>query len=103
MFRRFIQLGLIILSIASCVHVQSVSLTQIPEKRTNKVSASTEKWIFFALNFDNDYVDKLGDEMKDKCAGGRVQGILTKDEMYNYFLGLVLKRKVTATGYCNKA
>lgn len=103
MFRRVIQMGLTVLLTVSCVHVQSVSLTQIPEKRTNKVSASTDKWIFFALNFDNDYVDKLGEEMKNKCTGGRVQGILTKDELTNYFLGLVLKRTVSATGYCNKA
>jgi hypothetical protein len=103
MFKKYIQVGLIVLSTVSCVHVQSVSLTQIPEKRTNKVSASTEKWIFFALNFDNDYVDKLAEDIKGKCSDGRVQGILTKDEVTNYFVGLVLKRTVTAMGYCNKA
>ena len=103
MLRRIIASSLLLASLASCVHLNSVSLTQIPEKRTNKVSASSDKWIFFLLNFDNDYVDKINDDLKEKCPGGKIQGILTKDEVTYYFLALVLKRKVTATGYCSKA
>lgn len=103
MLRRFIVSGLFLSVLTSCVHLNSVSLTQIPEKRANKVTASSERWIFFLLNFDNDYVDKLNEDLKGKCQGGKVQGILTKDETTDYFLALVLKKKVTATGYCSKA
>lgn len=103
MLRRLLSIALLWLGFSSCVHVQSVSLTQIPEKRTNKVTANTEKWIIFLANFDNDFVDRIGDDLKQKCSGGKVQGILTKDEVTNYFLGLVMKRSVSATGYCNKA
>lgn len=103
MFRRVITNLAIGLVFTGCVHIQSVSLTQIPEKRTNKVTTSTEKWIFLFLNFDNDYVDKLNEDLKEKCTGGKIQGILTKDEITDYFLAFVMKRKITATGYCNKA
>jgi hypothetical protein len=47
--------------------------------------------------------DKLNEDLKDQCRGGKVQGILTKDEVTNYFLGFVMKRSVSANGYCNKA
>lgn len=103
MIRRFLTLTIALLTICSCVHVRSVSLTQIPEKRSNKISSTSEKWIFFFLNFDNDFVDKIGEDLKEKCPGGKVQGILTKDEMADYFIGFVMKRKITATGYCSKA
>jgi hypothetical protein len=88
---------------SSCVSLQSVSLTQIPQTRNHPVKAETSKFIIFFLSFDNDYVDKLNDDLKDQCQGGKIQGILTKDEVTNYFLGFVMKRSVTATGYCNKA
>jgi hypothetical protein len=103
MLHRIISQGMVVLGLVSCVHVQSVSLTQIPEKRTNKVTATTEKWIFFAANFDNDFVDKISEDLREKCSGGKVQGILTKDEYANYFIGLVVKRRITASGYCSKA
>ena len=103
MLPKLLRSGFVFLTQTSCVHVQSVSLTQIPEKRDNKVSATAEKWIFLALNFDNDYVDDMSKDLRKKCPGGKVQGILTKDELINYFIGLVVKRSVTATGYCRKA
>ena len=93
----------LVLSSVSCVHLNSVSLTQIPEKRSHKVEAKTDKWIIFLLSFDNDYVDRLNADLKDQCQGGKVQGILTKDETANYFLGLVINRRVSAAGYCVKA
>jgi hypothetical protein len=89
--------------ISSCVSLQSVSLTQIPQQRSHPVKAETSKFIILFLSFDNDYVDKLNEDLKDQCRGGKVQGILTKDEVTNYFLGFVMKRSVSANGYCNKA
>ncbi|MEY4630571.1 MAG: hypothetical protein RIQ81_691 [Pseudomonadota bacterium] len=91
----------LMINAAGCVSLQSVSLTQIPAKRDNKVTASTDKWIILGFNFDNDYVDKLTEKLKDKCENGQIRGILTKDETTSYFL--VFKRSVTATGYCIKA
>ena len=102
MLHRVVLSVLSLLAMTSCVHLNSVSLTQIPEKRTGKVEAATEKWIIFLMNFDNDYVDKLNEDLKDKCRGGKIQGLLTKDETTDYFLALVMKRRVTATGFCSK-
>lgn len=87
----------------SCVHVNSVSLTQIPNTRSQQLKAEASKIIILGLNFDNDYVDKINDDLKGQCPNGKVQGILTKDETTQYFLFFVIKRSVTATGYCNKA
>src|SRR5688572_12241021 len=87
------------LTLGGCAHLNSVSQTQIPARRSKVVEAETSKWIIFFLSFDNDYVDELSAKLKSTCPNGDVRGILTKDETYNYFIGLVMKRKVTAEGY----
>ncbi len=88
---------------SSCASLQSVSLTQLPKKKKRVVSAQVDRWVILGLVFDNDFVDPMVDDLRSQCRGGQVQGILTKDEAYNYFLWLVYKRKVTAKGYCVKA
>jgi hypothetical protein len=102
MFKRMSSI-ILALATTSCVHVNSVSLTQIPSTRSHQIKADTSKIIILGFNFDNDYVDKLNDDLKGQCPGGKVQGILTKDETTQYFMFFVIKRSVTATGYCNKA
>lgn len=87
--------------LSGCVSVQSVSLTQIPKKRNKVVSTEVSKMIFFGLNFNNDYVNGIVENLKQKCPEGKVQGILTKDEHINYFLGIVAERHIQATGYCS--
>ncbi|MBC7658192.1 MAG: hypothetical protein H7249_00635 [Chitinophagaceae bacterium] len=87
-------------ALTACHSINSVSLTQIPQQRNKKVTAEVSKFIFLGLNFDNDYVDGLVGKLKDQCAGGQVKGILTKDEVINYFFMIFHTRAVTATGYC---
>jgi len=87
--------------VTGCVSLQSISLTPIPAKRTNQVSATTSKTVFLGFNFDNDYVDNLTDQLRAKCQDGYVKGILTKDEVTSYLI--VFKRTITATGYCLKS
>ncbi len=87
------------LLLTSCASVNSVSLTPIPVNRANIISAEVSKTIFLAFNFNNDFVDKITNDLKEKCPNGVVSGILTKDEVISYVL--VYTRKVTATGYCN--
>ncbi|SMF58255.1 hypothetical protein [Pseudobacteriovorax antillogorgiicola] len=94
-------LGLaVVILLSSCASLRSVSLTPIPKKRKNMVSAQASKWIIFGFNFDNDYADLVTARLMEKCNGKRIQGILTKDENFNYFIGLVMKRQITAKGYC---
>jgi hypothetical protein len=89
--------------LTGCVSLQSVSLTQIPAQRKREVHAEASKFLFFFISFDNDFVDEVRDELRDKCRGGKVTGILTKDESVNYFLGIFTRRRIQATGYCLKA
>lgn len=87
---------------SACASLRSVSLTSIPKQRSRKIEAQSSKWIIFGLSFDNDYADQVTMELKDRCNNGMVRGILTKDENFNYFIGIVMKRQITATGYCLK-
>ncbi|PWU19747.1 MAG: hypothetical protein C5B49_05245 [Bdellovibrio sp.] len=91
----------ITLLVESCASVNSVSLTPIPAQRSGLVSATVSRTIFLGFNFDNDFVDKLALDLKQKCPGGIISGILTKDEVISYFL--VFTRRVTASGYCSAA
>jgi hypothetical protein len=91
-----------ILFLSACASVQSVSLTQIPAKRSQEVTAQASKTIILGFNFNNDFVDNMTEDLKRQCPNGEVTGILTKDEAINYFLWMVHKRQVTATGYCNR-
>ena len=84
--------------VTSCASLRSVSLTQIPQQREKAVTAQTEKFIFLGFNFDNDYVDQLTTQLRNQCSGGQIKGILTKDEVIDYFLAH--RRRITLTGYC---
>jgi uncharacterized lipoprotein YajG len=86
--------------LSSCASVNSVSLTPIPADRHQPIKVEASKVIVLGLNFDNDFVDQLVSDLQRKCPKGKVTGILTKDENINYFLYLVWKKQVTATGYC---
>lgn len=87
---------------AGCVTLQSASLTQVPAKREKKITADSTRYIFFLLNFDNDYVDKVRDDLIRKCPNGKVSGILTKDEAVVYFPLIVHARRLHAEGYCEQ-
>lgn len=87
------------LGLAGCAHVNSVSLTPIPSKRSNPIQAQVSKTIILAFNFDNDYINPLIDDLKRQCPNGVVSGILTKDETISYIL--VHTKKITASGFCN--
>jgi hypothetical protein len=89
--------------LSGCVHLHSVSQTQIPKERSEVVKVETSKFIFLAFNFNNDYIDTITTELRSKCPNGSVRGILTKDESVNYFLWIFHRRRITAEGFCVKA
>lgn len=93
----FLKVGLV-LFFTGCASINSVSLTQIPVNRKNSITAETSKTIFLGFNFENDFVDLITNDLKNKCPNGIVSGILTKDEVISYFI--VHTRKITATGFC---
>ena len=91
-------LSLAILS--GCTHLHSVSTTSIPAQRNRKVQSTSDKIIFLGFNFNNDYVDAIVQDLARQCPNGKVEGILTKQEDVDYFLYIVWKSQITATGYC---
>jgi hypothetical protein len=101
-FLRRTVLAALVAAVSGCVSLSSVSLTPIPAERSNKVHAETSKFYFLGIGFDNDFVDEVRDDLKDKCKNGKVTGILTKDEWVNYFLFIFASRRIVADGYCVK-
>lgn len=86
-------------TLTACVSLDSVSLTQLPEDRERLVSASASDIVFLGFTTQNDFVDEAVDNLKAKCRGGKLSGILTKHQTTAYVL--VFKREVIASGYCN--
>lgn len=86
--------------LTGCVNLNSVSLTQVPAERSHELSASADHWSLLGIAFDNDFVDEAVMDLKSQCAGGKVEGVLTKFQNTVYFL--VVKREVVATAYCQK-
>jgi uncharacterized lipoprotein YajG len=93
-------LFLVGLLLSGCASLNSVSLTPIPAERKNLVKTEKSKIIFLGFNFDNDFVDSAVDDLKRQCPNGKVTGLLTKDENIDYFLYIVWKKQITATGFC---
>ncbi len=93
-------LSALLFSLSGCAYMQSVSTTSIPKDRSKKVQVEKSRMIFFAFNFNNDYVNEMAMDLADKCPKGKVRGILTKHESIVYFPLIAHQSKVTAEGYC---
>lgn len=85
----------------ACASLESVSLTQIPEKRDKLVTASAHDYVFLGLTSQNDFVDEAINKLKSQCRNGKLSGVLTKHQTTAYVL--VFKREVIANGYCDQA
>lgn len=88
------------LGMTGCAHLGSVSTTSVPEQRDNPVEVKTSRFVFFYLNFNNDYVNELTEGLAEKCPNGRVEGVLTKLETVTWFPVIAHTIRVRATGYC---
>jgi predicted small secreted protein len=87
--------------LSGCVSLNSVSLTQVPEKRDHLVTANASDYLFLGFTTQNDFVDEAIENLKAQCRDGKLTGILTKHQTTSYVL--VFKREVIASGYCNTA
>ena len=83
---------------SGCASLKSVSLTQIPAERSKRISAEASDWGILGLFGNNDFTQRLPEELQKQCPNGRVTGILTKQDSYFYFFWLT--RRVTAHGFC---
>lgn len=93
---------LLAFGLSGCAALNSVSVTPIPANRSQSVTASASRWVILGLNFDNDFADDVSRRLSEKCPNGRISGILTKDETFFYFLFFVIRKDVSATGYCER-
>ncbi len=82
--------------------MRSISTTSIPIERDDTVETDAYRFLFLFINFNNDYVDQMTQDLAKQCPDGRVEGILTKQEDIMYFPLLAHAVRVSATGFCVK-
>ena len=87
-------------ALVGCVHLGSVSTSSIPVDRSKPVEVEAFKFLPFLISFSNSYVDELAVSLAEQCPNGRVEGVLTKQELITYFPGIAHAYRVTASGYC---
>lgn len=98
----FITLGLVIVLVGACTHLQSVSTSSIPTQRNKRVTAEGSRYMFMFFNFDNRYVDNMVMDLARQCPNGKVEGLLTKYEVTTYFPAIFYKLQASSEGYCVK-
>jgi hypothetical protein len=96
--RSFLALVGLTLLASGCASLNSVSMTQVPKDRSNRIEESVNNWAFLGIYFSNDFVDSAIQRLKEKCPRGKITGVFTKYEGYLYFL--VTKRVVNVSAYC---
>ena len=102
MTSRFLTVSVAGALLSGCVHMSSISTTSVPMDRSTPVYAEANKFMFLWVNFSNDYVDFLTEDLAAQCPNGRVEGILTKQEDIVYFpIGGAVR--VSASGFCVNA
>lgn len=81
-----------------CASLNSVSMTRVPETRSNLVSAERSEWGVLGIYFDNAYVDEAAEDLRAQCEGGRLSGVFTKSSSRLYPLWTT--RTVRLEAYC---
>ena len=89
-------------ALTACLTVEAVSVSQIPAEkdRNHRISASASRPIVFLIPFGTSYVEEARKGLLDRCPGGAIEGVLAKFQSTDYFLGLVLVKEVSMSGYC---
>ena len=100
MLKNTILFSLLALSLSGCVGLNTVSMTQIPAERENKITTAASSWNFIGINFSNAFVDEAIDNLKAQCPIGKIEGVYTKHQTTGYLL--VFKREVIVSAYCNE-
>jgi hypothetical protein len=86
------------LALGACANLKSVSVTRVPQDRSNPISSEAWGWGFLGLYFSNDFVDEAVKELNSKCENGRISGVMTKYTSKFYLLWTT--RTINASGYC---
>jgi hypothetical protein len=100
MLKNTLLLSLFALSLTGCVGLNTVSMTQVPAERDNKITTKSSSWNVIGINFSNAFVDEAIDELKAQCTTGKIEGIYTKHQTTGYLL--IFKREIIVSAYCNE-
>ena len=100
MLKNTILFLLLALSLSGCVGLNTVSMTQVPAERDNKITTNSSSWNFIGINFSNAFVDEAIEQLKAQCPTGKIEGVYTKHQTTGYLL--VFKREVIVSAYCNE-
>lgn len=89
----------------ACVTVSSISTSQIPPAaaRKQKVTSSASNLVVLLIPFGNSFVETAREDLERQCPSGAIEGIQTKHQNTNYFLGLAVAQEVVMQGYCINA
>lgn len=85
-----------------CITVESISTSQIPPAaaRKQKVTSSASNFVFLLIPFGNSFVETAREDLERQCPEGAIEGVQTKHQNLNYFIGLVGFQEVVMHGYC---
>ena len=100
MLKNIIFCSLLVISLSGCVGLNTVSMTQVPAERDNKITTNSSNWNFIGINFSNVFVDQAIEDLKGQCPTGKIEGVYTKHQTTGYVL--VFKREVIVSAYCNE-
>ncbi len=86
------------LALGACANLKSVSVTRVPQDRSNPISSEAWGWGFLGIYFDNDFANEAVKKLDSQCENGRISGVMTKYTSKFYFLWTT--RTINASGYC---
>jgi hypothetical protein len=86
----------------ACMSVSSISTSQIPPAtaRKQKITSSASNFVFLIIPFGNSFVERAREDLERQCPDGAIQGIQTKHQNTDYFLGLAFTQELVMHGYC---
>ncbi len=82
----------------ACAHMNSVSMSQVPQNRSMPIESEGSTWAILGIYFSNSFVDEAIDGLKSKCPNGKISGVYTK--YYGRWYLLWTTRTVTAKAFC---
>jgi hypothetical protein len=71
-----------------CVTVESISVSQVPEKAQRRARVHGEGWspVILLIPFGSGYADEARAALLAKCPHGAIEGVLARYERHSYFL-----------------
>jgi hypothetical protein len=102
MIKIFFKIGCCLCLLPGCMTVSSISSSQVPPvaERQHRIMSSESNLVLLAIPFGNSFVEEARSGLEAQCAQGQIEGILSKHQNTNYFLGLVSRQEVVMEGYC---